>query len=69
MFLNYFQMYIAIGVGAGGFAFPDDFPQKMYKNRDPKAQRHFYNNQTVWYNTWNPTKSQLIVDEIKVIAL
>lgn len=61
-------MYIAIGVGAGGFAFPDNFLDKPYTNKDPKAQRRFYNNQTTWYSTWDAS-SQLIVDEIKVFAL
>lgn len=69
IFLPILQMYIAIGVGAGGFTFPDNFLNKPYTNRDPKAERRFYDNQTIWYRTWDDSNSQLIVDEIKVTAL
>ncbi|KAK4876690.1 hypothetical protein RN001_009196 [Aquatica leii] len=63
------EMYVSIGVGAGGQCFADliDF-DKPWDNDDPKGQLHFYKNQDTWSQTWN-SDTQLIVDYVKVWAL
>ena len=58
-------MYLTLGVGAGGFMFPDTII-KPWNNSDPKCQLNFYKNKTVWYPSW---ESGLIVDYIKVWVL
>lgn len=61
------EMYLTIGVGVGGHCF-EDREGKPYKNRDPKAQRRFYDARETWKKTWN-LDSVLQIDYINVIAL
>lgn len=61
-------MYLTIGVGVGGFAFPDDIEGKPWVNYEPKAQKKFYRDKEAWKSTWNDN-SVLQVDYVKVWAL
>ncbi|XP_018335441.1 beta-1,3-glucan-binding protein [Agrilus planipennis] len=61
------EMYLVLGVGAGGLCFPDS-NTKPWKNNDPKNQRNFYRAMNQWYPTWS-NDSALIVDYVKVFAV
>lgn len=60
-------MYITIGVGVGGFSFPDG-DNKPWSNNNPKMQKKFYKKKSQWHSTWND-KSVLEVEHVKVYAL
>ncbi|KAK4876693.1 hypothetical protein RN001_009199 [Aquatica leii] len=63
------EMYIVIGVGAGGQMFFEDTEvSKPWANNDPKAQLRFYKKSKEWFPTWE-NDSQLIVDYVKVWAV
>ncbi|XP_045462189.1 uncharacterized protein LOC123672218 [Harmonia axyridis] len=61
------EMYITIGVGVGGYSFPDG-DNKPWSNDDPKMQKKFYKKKSQWHSTWND-KSVLEVEHVKVYAL
>ncbi|KAF5294929.1 hypothetical protein FQR65_LT10641 [Abscondita terminalis] len=63
------EMYISIGVGAGGDCFVDLHDvEKPWESGDPKAPLNFYKKQDQWSSTWN-SDTELIVDYVKVWAL
>ncbi|XP_044766626.1 beta-1,3-glucan-binding protein-like isoform X2 [Coccinella septempunctata] len=61
------EMYIAVGVGVGGYNFPDQ-DMKPWSNDDPKRQKKFYRKKSEWYSTWS-NESALEVDYVKVYAI
>lgn len=62
------EMILSIGVGVGGFAFPEPVEGKPYVNGDPKSQRKFYSARDVWKKTWT-NDAELQVDYVKIWAL
>lgn len=67
--LLYFQMYLTIGVGAGGLSFEDRSDgKKPWKKYESKSFLNFYNATNKWKATWSDL-SALQVDYVKVWAL
>ncbi|KAK5642300.1 hypothetical protein RI129_008467 [Pyrocoelia pectoralis] len=62
------EMYIMLGVAAGGQSFPDSIPNKPWENGEPKAPLYFYRNESIWKPTWDEN-SQLVVEYVKVWAV
>ena len=59
------EMYIMLGVGAGGHVFSDNIDHKPWDNGDPKQQLRFYQNQREWKRSWS-SASKLTVQYVKV---
>ncbi|KAK9891864.1 hypothetical protein WA026_017352 [Henosepilachna vigintioctopunctata] len=63
------EMYIVIGVGAGGWNFDDrNDGLKPWVNGDPKSQKNFYRSKLEWYRTWS-NHSALEVKHVKVYGI
>ncbi|KAF5298990.1 hypothetical protein FQA39_LY11622 [Lamprigera yunnana] len=63
------EMYIVIGVGAGGQIFLEDNNTiKPWDNDDPKAQLRFYQDRRSWISSWN-NETELLVKHVKVWAV
>jgi len=63
------EMYITLGVGVGGFCFPDRTDgTKPWENNEPKGPKDFYRAKSEWLQTWSDD-SRLVVDYVKVWAL
>ncbi|XP_030763973.1 beta-1,3-glucan-binding protein-like [Sitophilus oryzae] len=63
------EMYIMIGVGAGGHNFEDRSDgSKPWKNPAKESQRDFYNAHGTWFSTWG-NDAKLEVDYVKIWAL
>ncbi|KAF7268731.1 hypothetical protein GWI33_018084 [Rhynchophorus ferrugineus] len=63
------EMYILLGVGAGGHNF-EDRPDgtKPWKNNEVVSQKKFYKAKSSWYPTWGPN-SKLDIEYVRVWAL
>ncbi|XP_056629844.1 uncharacterized protein LOC130440605 [Diorhabda sublineata] len=60
------EMYISVGVGAGGFIFDDRADgTKPWKNGERLSTKKFHMAQPIWSSTWNKY-SALLVTSIKV---
>ncbi|KAL3274986.1 hypothetical protein HHI36_019760 [Cryptolaemus montrouzieri] len=63
------EMFITVGVGVGGFNFPDRTDGlKPWNNNEPLAQKNFNRAKDKWISTWSK-RSTLEVQHIKVFAL
>lgn len=65
----FLQMYITIGVGAGGFNFDDSTDgTKPWKNGERLSTKKFYNAQNQWKATWGE-QSSMEVAYVKVWSI
>ncbi|XP_057667244.1 uncharacterized protein LOC130900563 [Diorhabda carinulata] len=63
------EMYISVGVGAGGFIFDDRADgTKPWKNGERLSTKKFHMAQPIWSSTWNKY-SALLVTSIKVWSI
>ncbi|KAK5642303.1 hypothetical protein RI129_008470 [Pyrocoelia pectoralis] len=65
---------LSLGVGVGGlYDFPDEAmsggKEKPWSNADRHAIKRFFEAKSTWIQTWDPERSCLIVDSVRVTAI